>query len=70
MRYGKQQHGGKVSDVILAGASVISDMVAKLPIVTDKPSNIIAATTAEDMITKFNDLLADLKAKGYMEVDV
>lgn len=26
---------GKVSDVILAGASVVSDMVAKLPIVTD-----------------------------------
>lgn len=32
--------------------------------------NITAATTTEDMITKFNDLLADLKAKGYMTADI
>lgn len=41
-----------------------------LPSITGKLSNITAATTAEDVITKFNDLLADLKAKGYMTADV
>lgn len=41
-----------------------------LPSITGKLSNITAATTAEDMITKFNDLLTDLKAKGYMTADV
>lgn len=35
-----------------------------------KLNNITAATATEDMITKFNDLLADLKAKGYMTADV
>ena len=41
-----------------------------LPSITGKLSNITAATTTEDMVTKFNDLLADLKAKGYMTADV
>ena len=41
-----------------------------LPSITGELSNITAATTTEDMITKFNDLLADLKAKGYMTADV
>ena len=41
-----------------------------LPSITSKLSNITAATTTEDMITKFNDLLADLKTKGYMTADV
>lgn len=31
--------------------------------------NITNASTAEEVVTKFNALLADLKAKGYMEVD-
>lgn len=31
--------------------------------------NITTASTAEEVITKFNALLADLKAKGYMEAD-
>lgn len=31
--------------------------------------NIIIAYTAEEVVTKFNALLADLKAKGYMEAD-
>lgn len=35
-----------------------------------KLNNMTAATTTEDMITKFNDLLADLKAKGYMTADI
>lgn len=35
-----------------------------------KLDNIAAATTTEDMITKFNTLLTDLKAKGYMTADI
>lgn len=35
-----------------------------------KLDNITAATTTEDMITKFNALLTDLKAKGYMTADI
>ncbi len=31
--------------------------------------NITTAATAEEVVTKFNALLADLKAKGYMEAD-
>lgn len=31
--------------------------------------NISTASTAEEVVTKFNALLADLKAKGYMETD-
>lgn len=31
--------------------------------------NITTASTAEEVVTKFNALLADLKAKGYMEAD-
>ena len=31
--------------------------------------NITNASTAEEVVTKFNALLADLKAKGYMEAD-
>lgn len=40
-----------------------------LPSITGKLSNITAATTAEEVVTKFNALLADLKTKGYMEAD-
>lgn len=32
--------------------------------------NITTAATAEEVVTKFNALLADLKAKGYMEADI
>ena len=31
--------------------------------------NVTTASTAEEVVTKFNALLADLKAKGYMEAD-
>lgn len=31
--------------------------------------NITNASTAEEVVTKFNALLADLKAKGYMKAD-
>ena len=40
-----------------------------LPSITSKLVNITTATTAEEVVTKFNALLADLKAKGYMEAD-
>lgn len=32
-------------------------------------SPITTSSTAEEVMTKFNVLLADLKSKGYMEVD-
>ena len=32
-------------------------------------SHITTSSTAEEVMTKFNTLLADLKAKGYMEAD-
>ena len=32
--------------------------------------NITNASTAEEVVTKFNSLLADLKAKGYMTADI
>lgn len=31
--------------------------------------NITTTSTAEEVVTKFNVLIADLKAKGYMEAD-
>lgn len=35
--------------------------------ITTKLENIIDATSAEEVVTKFNSLLADLKAKGFMK---
>lgn len=32
-------------------------------------SPITTSSIAEEVVTKFNSLLADLKAKGYMEAD-
>ena len=40
-----------------------------LPSITAQLDNITAASTAEEVVTKFNTLLADLKAKGYMKAD-
>ena len=40
-----------------------------LPSITSKLVNITTAATAEEVVTKFNALLADLKAKGYMKAD-
>ena len=40
-----------------------------LPSITAQLDNITAASTAEEVVTKFNALLADLKAKGYMKAD-
>lgn len=59
-------------------ASSIPDVSTKADLVDGKLKadqlpkldNIAAATTTEDMITKFNALLTDLKAKGYMTADI
>ena len=40
-----------------------------LPSITSKLVNITTAATAEEVVTKFNALLADLKNKGLMEAD-
>ena len=55
-----------------AGIMLPADKVKldSLPSIKGKLSNITAATTAEEVVTKFNALLADLKAKGYMTADV
>lgn len=61
-----------------ADASSIPDVSTKADLVDGKLKadqlpkldNIAAATTTEDMITKFNALLTDLKAKGYMTADI
>lgn len=61
-----------------ANASSIPDVSTKADLVDGKLKadqlpkldNIAAATTTEDMITKFNALLTDLKAKGYMTADI
>lgn len=46
----------------LIGGKLKADQLPKLV-------NITTASTAEEVVTKFNALLADLKAKGYMEAD-
>ena len=40
-----------------------TDILAKL-------NNVTNATTADDVITKFNELLTDMKSKGYMSADI
>lgn len=54
-----------------AGIMTAADKVKldSLPSITSKLVNITTASTAEEVVTKFNALLADLKAKGYMEAD-
>ena len=56
-----------VQDIInekadLVGGKLKAEQLPKLV-------NITNASTAEEVVTKFNALLADLKAKGYMEAD-
>ena len=46
----------------LVGGKIKAEQLPKLV-------NITTASTAEEVVTKFNALLADLKAKGYMEAD-
>ena len=56
-----------VQEIINEKADLIGGKlkVEQLP----KLVNITTASTAEEVVTKFNALLADLKAKGYMETD-
>ena len=68
---------GKATEVFAANGTLF-DLSTKADLVDDKLKaeqlpkldNIAAATTTEDMITKFNALLTDLKAKGYMTADI
>ena len=60
-----ETNNGK-SVIILGNTTITEDSLSRL---NSTLNNITAATTTEDMITKFNALLADLKAKGYMEAD-
>lgn len=69
-------------DDTLKGYATVVDMYANVSTKADlvdgklkaeqlpKLDNIAAAATTEDMITKFNALLTDLKAKGYMTADI
>lgn len=61
-----ETNNGK-SVIILGNTTITEDSLSRL---NSTLNNITAATTTEDMITKFNALLADLKAKGYMEADI
>ena len=56
-----------VQEIINEKADLVNGKlkVEQLP----KLINITNASTAEEVVTKFNTLLADLKAKGYMEAD-
>ena len=53
-----------VQDIINSKADLVDGKLKaeQLP----KLVNITTASTAEEVVTKFNALLADLKAKGYM----
>ena len=61
--------GGKTfivgSDNIVFGNTTLTE--ADLNKITTKLENITDATSAEEVVTKFNSLLADLKAKGFMK---
>lgn len=57
----------KLAPGIMSAADKVK--LDSLPSITDKLVNITTASTAEEVVTKFNALLADLKAKGYMEAD-
>lgn len=56
-----------MNTIVSSKADLVDDKLKaeQLP----KLYNITAATTTEEVVTKFNDLLAYLKAKGYMEAD-
>ena len=64
-----RSYGGKTfivgSDNIVFGNTTLTE--ADLNKVTTKLENITDATSAEEVVTKFNSLLADLKAKGFMK---
>ena len=48
---------------------VALSLVAYVAVMQITLVNIIATSTTEEVVTKFNALLADFKAKDYMEAD-
>ena len=65
VRRNDENNGGK-NTIQLGKVLITESSLSRLNLVLD---NITAASTAEEVVTKFNALLADLKAKGYMEAD-
>lgn len=66
VRMNDKNNGGK--NIIQLGKVLITETsLSRLNLALD---NITAASTAEEVVTKFNALLADLKNKGFMEADV
>lgn len=61
-----ENNGGK-NTIQLGKVLITESSLSRLNLALD---NITAASTAEEVVTKFNALLADLKNKGLMEADV
>lgn len=59
-------NGDDKAQLKLGSTIITEDDLSKL---TTQLNNITAATTADEVVTKFNTLLTDLKAKGFMEPD-
>lgn len=66
VRKNDENNGGK-NTIQLGKVLITESSLSRLNLVLD---NITAASTAEEVVTKFNALLADLKNKGLMEADV
>ena len=60
-----EDNGGE-NTIQLGKVSITESSLSRLNLALD---NITAASTAEEVVTKFNALLADLKNKGLMEAD-
>ena len=66
VRRNDKNNGGE-NTIQLGKVLITESSLSRLNLALD---NITAASTAEEVVTKFNALLADLKAKGYMTADV
>lgn len=66
VRKNDKNNGGK-NTIQLGKVLITESSLSRLNLALD---NITAASTAEEVVTKFNALLADLKNKGLMEADV
>lgn len=66
VRMNDENNGGK-NTIQLGKVLITETSLSRLNLALD---NITAASTAEEVVTKFNALLADLKNKGLMEADV
>ena len=65
VRRNDKNNGGE-NTIQLGKVSITESSLSRLNLALD---NITAASTAEEVVTKFNALLADLKNKGLMEAD-